>query len=238
MKGFPGLILSILGCLLISASSVSAEAPKIGKNSEWKATKETIQAIRKECADNQAPDFGKCFVDSMGRSGASPQAVAFAKSTYNTGYLAHFFKKGRVDLAYVIYPFRANENQGWMLVNGDPPMINVDALTNTNLPERQLEQNPAYRRIKKKYPKVMLFGGDRTLEDPPEMQFHVRVILPFGGPGISWNEISRSPKGQRFVVTYRLLNGCHACERLGQARFEFRFDAEGKLLGTALLDVK
>lgn len=217
MKGLAGLILSLLGFIAMIASSVSAEAPAIGKASEWKATNETIRAIHKECAEKQAPDFGKCFVDFMARSGASAQAVAFAKSTDNTGYLAHFFKKGRVDLAYVVYPFRANENQGWLLVNGDPPMIDVDTLS--NLPERQLEQNPAYLRIKEKYPKVMLFGGDRTIKRPPEI-------------------IARPDKGQRFIVTYRLLNGCHACERVGKAKFAFDFDAKGKFLGATLLDVK
>ncbi len=217
MKGFRSWILGILGFLAMIASSVSAEAPAIDKDSEWNPTPEIIQAIRRECAEKQAPDFGKCFVDFMGRSGASAQAVAFAKSTDNTGYLGRFFKKGRVDLAYVIYPFRANENQGWMLVNGDPPMVDIDALSNS--PEGQLEKSPAYLRIKQKYPKVMLFGGNRTIKRLPEM-------------------IAQPHKGQRFVVAYRLLNGCHACERVGRARFAFDFDAKGKFLGATLLDVK
>jgi hypothetical protein len=217
MKRFCTLILSILGSLAMLASLVSAETSHIGKNSEWNPTTKTIRVIQKECAEKKAPDFGKCFVDSMARSGASAAAVAFAKSTGNTGYLAHFFNKGRVDLAYVIYPFRANEDQGWLLVNGHPPTIDIDALS--NLPERQLEQNPAYLRVKEKYPKVMLFGGDRTIKRPPEM-------------------IARPKKGQRFVVSYRLLNGCHACERLGRARFAFDFDKKGKFLGATLLDVK
>ena len=65
----------------------------------------------------------------------------------------------------------------------------------------------------------MLFGGDRSITQPPKM-------------------IVQSGKGQRFVVEYRLLNGCHACERVGRARFAFDFDAEGKFLGSTLLDVR
>jgi hypothetical protein len=221
MKRLRGLIFSILGFLAMIASSVSAEAPAIDKDSEWKATKETIQAIHKECAEKQAPDFGKCFVDFMARSGASPKAVAFAKSTDNTGYLGRFFKRGRVDLAYVLYPFRANENQGWLLVNGDPPMIDIDDLS--NLPQHQLEQNPTYLRIKDKYPKVMLFGGDRMMERPPQMQTSMAI---FG-----------KSKRQEFDVNYRLLNGCHACEEVGWATFAFDFDAEGNFLGAKLLGV-
>jgi hypothetical protein len=219
MKKSPRLIVSLLGCLVVIASSVSAEAQAtvIGKESEWNATSETIRLIHQECSEKKAPDFGKCFVDFMGRAGASAQAVAFAQSTGNTGYLARFFNKGRVDLAYVHYPFRANENEGWLLVNGDPAMIDVDALA--NLPKRQLEANPAYLRIKEKFAKVMLFGGDRTIARPPEM-----VVEP--------------AKGQRFIVEYRLLNGCHACERVGSARFAFDFDPNGKFIGSTLLDVQ
>jgi hypothetical protein len=219
MKRLPRLIVSILGFVAVIATPVSAEAQAavIDKESEWNATGETIRLIHQECSENKAPDFGKCFVDFMARAGATAQAVAFAQSTGNTGYLAHFFKMGRVDLAYVHYPFRANENEGWLLVNGDPAMIDVDALA--NLPKRELEGNPTYLRIKEKFPNVMLFGGDRTMTRPPEM-----ILEP--------------TKGQRFIVEYRLLNGCHACERVGSAKFAFDFDPNGKFLRPALLDVR
>ncbi len=152
-----------MGSLVVIVSSVSAEAPAtvISKDAEWNATAETIQLIHQECAEKGAPDFGKCFVNFMGRAGASAQALTFARSTGNTGYLAQFFKMGRVDLAFVRYPFRANENDGWLLVNGDPAIVDMDALS--NLSERQLEGNPTYLRLKEKYPNVMLFGGDRTI---------------------------------------------------------------------------
>jgi hypothetical protein len=219
MKRLLRLIVSILGSVAIVATAVSAEAQAtvIGKDSEWNATSETIRLIHQECSEKKAPDFGKCFVDFMGRAGASVQAVAFAQSTGNTGYMAHFFKMGRVDLAYVHYPFRANENEGWLLVNGDPAMIDVDALA--DLPKPQLEGNPTYLRIKEEFPNVMLFGGDRTINRPPEM-----IVEP--------------TKGQRFIVEYRLLNGCHACERVGSAEFAFDFDPNGKFLDSTLLDVR
>ena len=34
------------------------------------------------------------------------------------------------------------------------------------------------------------------------------------------------------------LNGCHACERVGSARFAFDFDPNGKFLDSTLLDVR
>jgi hypothetical protein len=103
------------------------------------------------------------------------------------------------------------------IVNGDPAMIDVDDLA--RLPKDQLETNQAYLRIREKFPNVMLFGGARGLNQPPKM-------------------IAPSAKGQRFAVEYRLLNGCRACERVGRAQFAFDFDADGKLLGTTLLEVQ
>jgi hypothetical protein len=219
MKNQPRTVWNVLSLLVVIAFPVlvAAQAPVVGTGSEWNPTTETIRSIQQQCMGKRAPDFGKCFVDSMSQAGASPQAIAFARSTENTGYLASFAKMGRVDLAYVHYPFRANENEGWLLVNGDPAMIDVDAVA--RLPKDQLESNQAYLRIKERFPKVMLFGGDRSITQPPKM-------------------IVQSGKGQRFVVDYRLLNGCHACERVGRARFAFDFDADGKFLGSTLIEVQ
>jgi hypothetical protein len=219
MKSQPRTVWKVLSSLMVIAFPVlvAAQAPIVGKDAEWNPSAKTISRIKQQCAEKKALDFGKCFVDSMSRAGASPQALAFARATENTGYLAHFVKMGRVDLAYVHYPFRANENAGWLLVNGDPAMIDVDALA--RLPKDQLESNQAYLRIKEKFPNVMLFGGDRSLKQPPKM-------------------IALSGKGQRFVVGYRLLNGCHACERVGGAQFAFDFDAESKFLVTTLLEAR
>lgn len=216
----------VFGFVATVASPVYPEAQSlvINKDAEWNPSGETIRTIYQECTGERAPysdfgfpQFGICFPDSMARAGASPQAVAFARSTKYTAYLAHFFEKGHVDLAYVHYPYRANENEGWLLVNGDPQMIDVDDLS--RLPQDQLQANPAYLQIKEKYPNVMLFGGDRTLTRPP-------------------TAIERPKGGQQFIVAYRLLNGCRACERVGSATFAFDFDSSGKFLGTTLLDVK
>ena len=41
--------------------------------------------------------------------------------------------------------------------------------------------------------------------------------------------------GQRFIFSFVLLNGCHACEVAGYARVAFDFSPAGKFLGTKLL---
>ncbi len=48
----------------------------------------------------------------------------------------------------------------------------------------------------------------------------------------------RSAGGQRFIVVYRLRDGCHACKTLGYARVGFDLDAGGKFLGTRVVDVR
>ena len=41
--------------------------------------------------------------------------------------------------------------------------------------------------------------------------------------------------GQRFIFSFVLLNGCHACELAGHAQVAFDFSAAGRFLGTKLL---
>ena len=43
--------------------------------------------------------------------------------------------------------------------------------------------------------------------------------------------------GQRFEVEYVLVDGCHACARLGTLRLGFDFDGEAKYVGVTVLAV-
>jgi hypothetical protein len=80
-----------------------------------------------------------------------------------------------------------------------------------------MEADPLFQSVKEKYPKVELFPGDRSGAAPwPRVQ-----SLPSGGT--------------QFIVTYPLLNGCHACEHIGLARFGWDFDANGKFLHTTYI---
>ena len=169
---------------------------------------QVMQTIRPRCGS--AANFSECFVAQMQKGGASPEAIAFTKLTDNTGYLRDFRDTGRVDVAYVNYPFRANENQGCLLVNGNPRVIDVD--DTSDIPKDDLLKNARYAELAQKYPDITIFPGDRNGTDYPAIE-----KLPDGG--------------QRFIVTYRLLNGCHACERVGNVSFAFDFDRAGKLIG-------
>ena len=179
------------------------------------ATTETIRLIQQDCSEKKAPDFGNALSISWEEPVRpfkpwplrNPQGIPVTWRT--SSKWAEW-----TSLMSIIHSEQTR--RVWLLVNGDPAMIDVDALA--DLPKRQLEGNPTYLRIREEFPKVILFGGDRTTGRPPDM-----IVEP--------------TKWQRFIVEYRLLNGCRACESVGRARFAFDFDPNGKFLGPTLLDV-
>lgn len=188
--------------------------PAINQAALWQPGMSIMGAIREACGSTA--NIGDCFAAQMQKSGATPEAVRFTKLTDNTGYMRDFREAGRVDVAYVDYPFRANENQGCLLVNGSPAMIDVDNLS--VMPQSDLAKDPRYAALAKKYPNITVFPGDRSGTAYPAAE-----KLPGGG--------------QRFVVGYRLVDGCHACARVGSAKFAFDFDRAGKLLGAKVVGV-
>jgi hypothetical protein len=179
-----------------------------------------IQMLREACTKAPPEKYGECLISEMPAAGAPAGAVAFTRRLQNdTGQIAYardFRNAGKVDIVWVEYMLRANENQGWLLVNGAPPLIDVDDMQ--RLPKDNLVSDPAYAALARRYPRVMLFPGDRSGAGEPKVE-----TLP--------------DRGERFVVRYRLQNGCHACERIGSATFAFDFDYAGRLLGTRLLAV-
>lgn len=218
MKKIAMMVWLCLCLTVITAGGADIKEPgMIGPAARWTPEKQVLEQIRKDCSPLAGKAFEACFVSGMQQSGASPSAVAFTKLIGNMGYLEELRNFGPVDIAYVVYPFRANENQGFLLVNGSPPLIDVDDLN--LLSAENLKKDPSYRRLAKKFPALSLWYGDRSEREYPLME--------------------RTPEGgQRFVVRYRLLNGCHACELAGLARYAFDFDRSGKFTGTTFLETE
>jgi len=214
------LILAVLCCSLLLAQPCSAADKgswqSIGPEAVWLDAKKNIKSVFQECSSKKAPDFGQCFVSFMQKHGASPQAVAFAKLTDNTGYLRAFRKVGPVDIAYVEYPFRANTNYGYLLVNGDPPIVDVDDL---KLIKEALVKDSAYAKLLLRYPNAATWPEDRFSTELPIVE-----RLENGG--------------QRFIVPYRITDLCRACKELGRAKLTFDFDANGKFLGVKMVSLE
>ena len=177
----------------------------------------TMQTARETCSKVPGVQFGSCFVQQMRAAGAPPQAVAFMHAVDDNGFMRDFKNTGRVDIAFALYPFAANENQHCLLVNGIPNLIDVDDYN--LLPQEALKENSDYSVLLGKFPNIAVFPGDRS-----GTKFITAKNLPDGG--------------QRFVVPYVLVNGCHACARVGSLHLAFNFDRSGKFLGAKVASVR
>lgn len=210
-------LLRILGVGLLCVSSAVGQPLPIGNDAVWQPGSHFVPAMHAHCRNLAFPVLGRCFAARMAAVGASPAAVQFAHRICNQGFLRAFRETGRVDIAYADYVFAANENQHVLLVNGSPPMIDVDHFR--LIDQQQLRQNPVYRSLQKRYPRIALWPGGR---------FSTRFPLA----------IRRADGGQRFVVRYRLQDFCHACAVVGMVSFAFDFDRAGRFLGTRLMQVE
>jgi predicted secreted protein len=194
----------------------SVPASHIGADAVWNAGPSFPGKVQEKCGALSVPELGECFSRVMKESGASIDAIAFARRMENDAWMRAFRDTGRVDIAYVTYPFRANENQGVLLVNGDPELIDVDDFV---LPMKgELEKDLVYAGLAKRFPDISFWPGDRY-----STEFPVALLLSGGG--------------QRVYVGYVLRNGCHACEEIGSAVFAFDFASNGKFAGNKLMIV-
>ncbi|HKF23156.1 MAG TPA: hypothetical protein VKE93_16395 [Candidatus Angelobacter sp.] len=205
--------------LEVEANNESDE--QISASSVWDPQASDLAQISQSCKTAQGEGYTQCFIDQMRNYGASAEAVAFTQ-TYaqqNRGMVA-FLKDFRpvdaVDVGYASFPSGADFSERWLLLNGTPPVINVDDLA--LLPQAQMMRDPVYGALHKRFPKITLFDGDRSASDTPVSQ-----TLP--------------DASQRFVIDYPLKDQCRACPVVGQASFSFEFDAAGRLLGVKFVTV-
>ena len=216
----PSLLAAVLFALAPARVLVAAEdrAARIGADAVWSPPEGFVETMHQSCDGKAGGAFGACFVDAMRTAGASEAAIAFARGTGDQGYLKEFRLTGApVDLACAVYPFRANENAVCFLVNGAPPMLDVD--DPKYLDADALRRNPAYKGFLRMYPNLAVFPGPRSVADGIVVN-----LLPEGG--------------QTFRVAYVLADGCHARARIGVLRLDFDFDASGRFVGTRVASVR
>jgi predicted secreted protein len=188
----------------------------VTKDSVWNPDRQVVQVARQKCSDFGGRQLEECFADAMESLGASSDAAAFTRTFGGGAFVRKFRESGRRDVAYVMFPFRANELNGILLVNGEPPIIDVDDVI--LLPKEAMEQDKAFAAIRRVFPKATLWPGDRS------PKFPTIEPLPDGG--------------QSFVVPYNLRNFCHACEVLATVYFSFDFDRDGRLTGERFMRVE
>jgi hypothetical protein len=193
-------------------------AAKIGASTVWQVSPQFLAAAHAAC-DKSHPGDVECVIDQMAKAGAPPDAVSFTRELHKQshgefGVMTGFQNQSPVSFAWITYPLRANTNYGLLLVNGRPDIVNVEDLK--LLDTKTMEQSFQFQDLKNQFPKVDLWPGDRD--------------------GTTWPNSQAGPNGgTQFVLSYPLLNGCHACARAGFALFTWNFDAEGKFLGTSFM---
>src|SRR6202163_4118525 len=177
-----------------------------------------VDAVKATCEDPHADKLQDCFAEEMKKAGASDLAVEFSKQLGEPGFVRDFRAAGPVDIAYVLYPYRANENQSWLIVNGDPPAIDVDNSKLVTVAARALKNNSAYTGLAKAHPDLSPWPGDRYSTEMPDVEM--------GAKG-----------GVHIIVNYRLREKCHSCAVLGHAWYSFEFDAKGLFAGARLMAI-
>lgn len=197
-------------------SSTTVISPKIGVNGVFNGDEKFVDAAKAACQDQDSDKLQDCFAAQMKKAKASPAAAEFSKQLGEPGFLRDYKVAGPVDIAYVLYPYRANENQSCLIVNGQPARIDVD--NHKLVGSGALKYNATYETLARSHKDISLWPSDRYSIEVPDIEM---------GPG----------SGPRIVVNYRLREKCHACAVLGHAWYSFDFDTKGKFQGAKLMTV-
>jgi hypothetical protein len=207
------VVVCLAACFATKPQSATAQT-KLGASAVWQVSPKFMATAHAAC--DKSSHIVDCMIDQMSKAGAPSAAVAFSReldkqSHGEFGIMTGFQNESPVSFAWITYPLRANTNNGLLLVNGKPAIVNVEDLK--LLDSKTMFASPQFQDLKNQFPQVDLWPGDRD--------------------GKTWPNSQPGPTGgTQFVVGYPLINGCHACARAGMAIFTWNFDTEGKFLGT------
>jgi hypothetical protein len=215
MRNASNLIFPLLFVACLMAQS-KHPATKIGPSALWQLPPQFMTAAHSAC-DQSSSEYASCMITQMAKAGAPADAVQFSRELYKEsrgefGVMTGFQDEGPVAFAWITYPLRANTNYGLLLVNGRPPIVNVEDLKLLDV--KTMKRSGQFQDLKAQFPSVDVWPGDRD--------------------GKIWPNAQAGPNGGiQFTVDYPLRNGCHACALAGSALFNWNFSATGKFLGTS-----
>jgi uncharacterized protein len=176
------------------------------------------------CASGNANE--DCLSNFMERNGATSQAVAFAReirgrlsrpSFERDAYAEQVTHLGPVSMVKVVFPF---ENQG--IGNEDFLLLS---------PSRTITD-----------PNDSRFTGSDSSLAPSKQAAFSQLLTSFPN-ALVWpvpdfdHEENSNQGGPRLVFKYPILNGCHACDLVGWAKFAFDFDSGGHFMGASIYQV-
>ncbi|MFI5345633.1 MAG: hypothetical protein ACHQ51_04585 [Elusimicrobiota bacterium] len=201
----------ILTAAIFLARAACAADPAVGPEAAWTPKAADQARLRDACLAQPVPDVRVCLLRFMAEAGASPAALEFTRGMDDDGWMTAFAADGRVGVAEVMRPFRANANAGILLVNGEP--ASVDVSSHTLL--APLEEDARLASLKRRDPGAVIWASDPAKPD---------VSARPGG-------------GQRFLFDFPVRT-CHACADLAVAQVAFDFNGDGRFLCPRLLTVK
>jgi hypothetical protein len=184
---------------------------QISSSAVWNPSPAELGQIQQNCA-TPGKLYGRCFIEAMAAVGAPADAVAFTQSyadqsSGSVALLKRFRPMDVVDLGYVSFPAGQGRDEGWVLLNGTPTIINVDSLE--RLPQAEMMKDSIFQALRRRHSQIALVSGDRGPDSMPVSE--------------------EMPEGQRFTIDYPLKDGCRDCALLAHATFSFNFDPTGQL---------
>ncbi|QKY09305.1 hypothetical protein [Janthinobacterium lividum] len=205
----------VIGCAVLAFSGLVAmqavhaeETGPIDARAVWQ--ERSLSACRSE-QSTSAPDV--CLLRTMQRSGARPQAIAAARmlvKANNAGFISAWRPLGKAALATVTYPFRANTNEGTLLIGSDGAAIDVDE----NSVREEDRATPAWRAFAAAHPDSVPFA-----------------------PADFVGSTATSDGGQS-VLFSTPLSTCHACAEDGALLVAYTIDKAGIVRERKLLTIK
>ncbi|MDN2696517.1 hypothetical protein O0882_09315 [Janthinobacterium sp. SUN073] len=205
----------VAGCAVLAVSGITAmqtahalETGAIDARAVWQ--ERSLSACRSEQSQT-APDV--CLLRTMQRSGARPQAVAAARmlvKANKAGFISAWRPLGKAALATVTYPFRANTNEGSLLIGSDGAAIDVDE----DSVREEDRATPAWRAFAAAHPDSVPFA-----------------------PADFVGSTATDDGGQRLLFSTPL-KSCHACADDGALLVAYTLDKAGVVLERELLTIK
>jgi hypothetical protein len=205
----------VIGCTVLAFSGLLAmqavhaeETGPIDARAVWQ--ERSLSACRSE-QSTTAPDV--CLLRTMQRSGARPQAIAAARmliKANKAGFISAWRPLGKAALATVTYPFRANTNEGTLLIGSDGAAIDVDE----DSVREEDRATPAWRAFAAAHPDSVPFA-----------------------PAEFVGSTATSDGGQSVLFSTPLIT-CHACAEDGALLVAYTIDKAGIVRERKLLTIK
>jgi hypothetical protein len=157
---------------LVSCLTPQSEGPatKIGPSAVWQLPVQFTATADPACEPSSSSEYGECTIGQMAKTGAPADAVLFTRELYKEshgqfGIMTGFRDEGPVAFAWVTYPLRANTNFGFLLVNGQPRIIDVEDLK--LLDTKAMRQSGQFQDLRGQFPaQVRLPDCPLKVSDP------------------------------------------------------------------------